>query len=71
MSNLVSPHFGDVNFYNKKKGLGVIVGNDGRLFFFHKLEAQDRDFQEGDQVTFLVKEGQVRGKLTAYNVKIV
>lgn len=70
MSSITSS-LGNVNFYNNKKGMGMIIGKDDKLYFFHRSETEYESFQEGDQVSFLVKEGQVKGKLTAYNVKLV
>jgi len=53
---------GKVKFFNEGKGFGFITGEDGNDYFVHVTGiAQGTTVTEGDEVTFVVVNGE-RGK---------
>ncbi|WP_427043072.1 cold-shock protein [Fusobacterium sp. SB021] len=52
---------GTVKWFNAEKGFGFITSEEGKDLFVHFSEIQKEGFktlEEGEQVTFDVKEGQ-------------
>lgn len=62
---------GVVNFYNNKKRFGAIATVEGTLAVFHGKDLEGVKLSQGDTVSFLLREGQVEGTLTAYNIKLI
>jgi len=49
---------GTVKFFNRNKGFGFIIADDGKEFFFHQTDLKEGvSLDEGDPVTFDVGEG--------------
>ena len=54
---------GTVKWFNAEKGFGFITSEEGKDLFVHFSEIQKEGFktlEEGEKVTFEVKEGQKR-----------
>lgn len=61
---------GEILFFNKKKDLGMIEGENNKLYFFNPHSIKDAIISEGVKVTFSIKDGLTDGHLTAYNIRI-
>jgi cold shock protein len=57
---------GKVKFFNTQKGFGFIIGNEGKEYFTHVSDCNDKDLTREDPVTFELEQGK-RG-IKAVNV---
>ena len=49
---------GKIKFYNRMKGFGFIIGDDGTEYFVHESGLNDGvSIHENDKVTFNVEQG--------------
>ena len=53
--------YGEIEFYNKKKNLGMIGCKGGVIFCFHRSNLRDKDIKKGERVIFQARKSNITG----------